>query len=441
MKIISFVFFYHVSLFCIFHTSCAFGSEPLISEEQVEHNTSCFASEERLQELKRKLWSGEYSFVIDNAVSPEDFQAGADEFSYLAAIASGHSFQDYFTKNKLNGRRPTEEEEIVLKRLSKQSTDLYEIAFREAVTDIQKARLISSWWMLKSKAHYYSDSPLFREWMKATSQEIAHGNYEYLSNVIYNLAIGILQWVPQGGEVSTTQEYVKVARCLQEEFLQVCSIGISEDKFYDIVRDLPMFLCNYIPLQNLSNDEAYWSKQFRWHLWNAVVHSDVGEEEREIIDRQVESYCEFIEHEIDTNLQFAELPAVGAYYSDKFRDIYNKLKNNCLIPYFKHPEMPYQSLFRMNFYNPTIEDTKQNLQSEINKINSKEVNDSLQELQRIYAEAIFNVLYIAAVRSDRPLTRCYIPPGFIVRSSSGSFNKHDVFVYTINEIKSTESVK
>jgi len=382
--------------------------------------------------LKMAFLEGLYDMVqksskicgIDNKPSYMDYES-----FHIRARSAAEEFRKLSIQ--IVQRSPTEDEAERLRQLANHCTKAYEEALDKSPSDFERMRLAREWWGFNSIHHfkYKSDSLPFRQVMSLINEpnKINRIQLEERTKLVRLTFRNSLEESLKTEKI-TPEMREKLADTFSALFKQIAVIEIPEDTFSDILRDIPTF-CNYcLPFRAKTNESI--TNTLQWYLWSAVFTPLPDEIERKKIDVQIKTYADMIESEMDNLLANRDfLKPAARECSIKFKETYEKYKDNRFVPYYKIAVSPAQFKKELELLIKEWDSRK----GVTRDLSSGKTNQYYEWWQESHIEALLVELYTHMTSCDYPLYRIHLPKQIITGCGATLLIKDNIYVFVVRK--------
>jgi hypothetical protein len=303
--------------------------------------------------LKRRLLEGHFE-EVSAALNTRDPNGGYTCAGYRfaglrAACARGIFFLYARQASPLDW--PSEEEGKELRRLACLATAAYEEAFRLAPSDFERACVYARWHELHTRHRFEADSLLLRRGspLERVNEPVSAALAQQVSRLRAAAALVLDPLAPLGQPMSqeTKDLFLDV---FAEEYRKLGRMGVPEDLFAELLRDVPIFLQKAIHPAVLADPVKY-RIMIQYHLWYALTGPRPDRIDREFIEQQIKAVEECLREGFARGL----LPGYEQAMLEAFRELVALERGNRFIPRFKQPLWPFEWSQEPDIYQKSIE--------------------------------------------------------------------------------------
>ncbi len=383
----------------------------------------------RQTHLEDLLLKGEYQQLIDAPPGAlPKFQLAA-----LKARAAKASFLAYVEENRLLSDTPSATQAKEISSLANRATSYYEAAAKLACTDYERMCLLAEWRILQAHPKFKADSDYLRS--KDVPQPAQGAKTTTNARALRACFEGMAEVSPQMAACDDRVTAVAFDT-FERAYTEFGYCGVPEAVYLDLTRSVSQYVMFAMPdLKGLDDDTV--RHTIRWYVWSALVRPQPTEVERRVIEAQVKECAERIEREF-TRI-FPDGTPAGKTYSQRFLALYERTKNNRLVPYFKEAIAPYQLKSNELSIERTLKQITAAAESNAKKLKARSEGLSAEQQRKAYDEEMANLqqtlyyeLLSAFTRQCRPVFS-YPLPREVTRNATARANRFGVWTFTIEK--------
>jgi len=336
-------------------------------------------------------------------------------------------------KTKIYGDLKNENSTFISKSdLAKTCTLSYEKAVSLAPNQYLKTQIANEWNSLVARYDFNVNSELLEDQLSIITKDIAIDST--IQDQISRFSTELKKAVDLGKQSSRFSEENRttISNSLAKEFELFAKIGIPDNVFQQILKDIYFFFDEGLPMNLMVQlEEIQELKQtLRWYLWYAIIQPSPNEFERKIIKYQVESFNKnFIDLDENTNI-FNEYKQFLEKKASAWMELYEKTKDNRFVPYFKEGYTPYLFSITLDQYkNESIRQDKNRIErlEAMKEIGISSNGYNINTDQRLMF-SIINI-YTSYITFDRPAVK-YLPD-YISGRETGTMNEFNIYTFLI----------
>ncbi len=359
---------------------------------------------------------------------------------HLRARAMKHTCLRYATQIKRLPKGPGPEQKAQLRAYSTKCTKGYEEALAAGQTAYEKACLAAEWWgdvYTNTKFDRVAGNSAVLRTMAphALAPKIDAQQKETIRRqtmLFRGCFRGLLDVAKSTCEWSAKQKCA-FTDSLGKEFASLAVIGVPDDVLADILRDLPAFVCSYMPVPTSAEKPVSYRNTMRWYLWKALTHIPPDATERRAIDSQYREHSTRIVAELRRVMNFPRLKPDAEDCAKRFLAAYELSRDNRFIPYGKRAVHKYEIRKADDVLNEQLRQAGNNLRREARELADAKASDEEYEMRRKrYSNMIYAWLFRARCLSCRPASSGKLPGEWILTASGRFRGGH--WVYRVGKV-------
>ena len=385
--------------------------------------------------LKWAYLRGQTDFVLDTIFRTQ-LNLGSDKGAWRFSWLNAKTCAAQYRKARLMPRygwlnKPGAEK---LRGLARTCTTAYEKAVNVAPSKFVAMQIANEWWGLICDRRYDADSALLRKAAVpaslqkphsplAQSRRVNDAEAALIAELLKTFREAVLTGLKQGPLTRKLDQ--EQQKSIADECSRILkSFGVAdipEDIMAQVIRDVPSYWKYSFP-RPISNSQTL-TNTFSWYLWGAIVRPVPDRYERKLIDRQMEEYARMIERNFKEAITLHpkfNIPASSD--AERLRNSYQKLKNNCFIPYFKVAMLPFEQRWTQVRLAKSWAKIKQSLVLRAKGYDKK--RDSVwpdqhwTDYEQVQKIMVMAPLFLCITYYDRPGTRIHLPSWWVHYNSS-----------------------
>jgi hypothetical protein len=266
-------------------------------------------------------------------------------FAQLRALCARAIFRRYSFRTAQLGW-PSEEQGARLRQLARETTAAY-----EEPSDFERARVYARWHEAHVGRRFEADSLLLRRGSPVESE--GKPVDKVLSSQVSRLrsaTADALSLATADGEPLKADAKQVFLDVLTDEYRKLGRIGVPQDVFQDILKDLPDFLQKAIHARLLTEPQEE-RMTIRCHLWYALTGPRPDRIEDEFIGRQIEAVIAHIKERFTDDMPLGYADETARIFAERAELV----RGNCFIARLKRPAWPFEWSEPSNKYQKSIE--------------------------------------------------------------------------------------
>jgi hypothetical protein len=235
------------------------------------------------------------------------------------------------------------------------------------------------------------------------------------------------------GKIFAQQTRDDIARYMVAEFRIYSKIGIPENVFNEIIRDIPYFFDEGLPMQLFKKMSRISEARdtFKWYLWQAIITDLADDAERSEIERQIE----YLNNVITNSMKELDIPTEYRSHFDTFitqwKSMYHRFRDNRFAPYFKRVLPEYRFKVVCTQVKEAFARNRREFDEDLAQLawlpQDNEKEDKMPDICKEVGFATLVDIFSHYTLYDRPI---YIPlPDKTFYQDKGTLNKYSVYTF------------
>ncbi len=290
---------------------------------------------------------GEYD-MVEEAFRKGEYDGKPLVMDYpLARLRARNALGRYrrygYDRVAAKGGWPNADEAVVYRRLARECTTAFEEAFRLAPSRFDRGQLYALWHEVSCRGYFDADSELMRSGSPLVQQldEVELKRLDAQTAAFREAVLKGLDGNDHARQLAP-EARGKFADVFSEEFRKVASIGVPDNVFAELLRDVPEYLRVNVHDSWLDNPDKK-RLGLEHHIWCALTVPGPDRIERQVLDARAREYADSIHEKVDLAIENDVLfPGGHPRCSEWFLEVYETHKDNRFFPVFREATPPQE---------------------------------------------------------------------------------------------------